>query len=212
MFAPPESMLKARAVWVLPEGHPIVQAWSWVVFAAMVAVSWGLTMGKVIQKLNEDTDMMSRALQPLRRTYILALCCYSSALVWLQILAMSCLLFVGAAIVFILYTFLPAVSRKAPMYETLCKFRNRAQMALSPSMHLASLRPCHMRAHGFILALVMLAPIVPTLFYIDKQDLRDQNKLRAKALRVLFMIPVIWGLGYGAYASVCTGRAVAALL
>lgn len=200
-YAALEDLLRPRAPWLLADAHPGAQAWTWAVFFGILALAWFTLMGKLVTKLYDDTDQP----RPLRRTYIIAFACYACAQAWLQMLFLSCLLFVGLTVLFIIYSFLP------PVPELLQPMRNRVQMCLSPVFWLAWLKPHHLAAHGVILLAAMAFAFVPALCYVTQGDLASDRvyTLRAKVLRILFAMPVLCSIGYLVYAGTCVTRALA---
>jgi hypothetical protein len=204
-FAPPKSMVKARVPWVLPEGHWALQAWSWMVFLVLLSTAWGTTIRIVLGKFQDDTSIRIEQGLAVRRTYLIALCCYTNAIAWLQLMFGTCYLYIGMTMMFIMYTFVP-MDDLPPAMQTA---RLIVQGLLDPTNALAWLRQHHLAAHGFMLVIMALVPFFPILLYLRTEDLKDIQVTRAKTLRILFILPLMWFVGYITYALLCISRAAA---
>ncbi len=210
MFRPCDPVTVPRQPWVLPAGHWVHQAYSWLVFLLLLGTAWVVVLRKAMAKLAEDTDQQVRAGDALRRTYLLALCALTGAQVWISVVYGAVVVYVAMSIVFIVMSFLPTahLPGAAPLVnQLLTAGRMNLQRMLDPRVALGWLHAHHMAAHGFVLLVLVCLPVVPILLYIHNDDLRDAYTTRAKVMRVLFVLPLLWALCYTVYAALCVGRA-----
>ncbi len=203
------SLTTPRKPWVLPTGHWLLQAWSWLVFMFIVITAWLIVMVKVLNKLDEDTSQQVRAKLPLRRTYLIALCAYANAQVWGSMLYNAVMVYVGLTIVFIIASFVPPSNIEG--YPKISQFLNSSRMnlqrLLDPRNALGWLEAHHMAAHAFVFVLMLCVPVLPILLYMHNNDLKDVFVARAKVLRVLFIMPIMWIVAYAVYSGLCIAGA-----
>jgi hypothetical protein len=172
---------------------PFIQAYTWTVFILLLLVSWDTVLAKIMDRMNDDTDMADANAEPVRRTYILVLVAYSVICVWFRIMLLMIFGFVGCSLI------------SMTAHYAMSKLLEKALVWIAnPAYIFDSVTTMHMPFHATVAALAVVYAFTPIVLYIRNPDLvQNKNKLRAKIVRILFGVPFFMLLVYGIYGCYC---------
>jgi hypothetical protein len=175
---------------------------TWLVFLVTLAVAQHLTLISTVDKLYEASQKQQKVAgaDPVRRTYLMALCLYAVVSMWFRILFIIIMWYNGCVFWILLWGCLPPAVLNWGGIQWFLRM-------IDPSAIFHSISVQHMPAHGVILLASVVTPMIPLLFYLRKDDLVQPNVAITKTLRVVFVTPCLIGISYALYALLCFNRA-----
>jgi hypothetical protein len=157
---------------------PLVQSYTWIIFIGVMLLGWERSIGKIIDRMNDETEAASVGGTPLRRTFLIALVFYALVAVWFKMIVLMIFGYVLCSLV--------AMTAHYALSVTI----EKALVWLSnPAYIFDSVSTAHVPFHAVVGLGAAASASVSILLYIRNNDLQNQEALRAKMLRVLLCMP-----------------------
>lgn len=168
---------------------PVVQTYTWAIFIFVMLLAWERAIGRLIDRMNDETEAMLLGEVPLRRTFLVALVIYAIVAVWFKMIV---LMIIG-------YVLCSLVSMTA--HYAISKTVERIMVwASNPAYIFDSVSTNNIPFHAVVGVGAASSASIAILMYIRNEDLSNQDVLRAKMLRVLLCVPSFMFVCYIVYA------------
>jgi len=165
---------------------------TWCVFAGFMVVAWDAAMASSITRLKMDTGtMFGPGGEGVRRPYLIALSAYSVAVAWSWIAILALLMYAGITVIMCMAPFGPEFAAEA------------IGVLLAPDLLLHCIDAAHIPFHAAVAVATVLSAAAATGFYVTEIDLEEESSVRSKAVRLLFIAPMVMTVAYGIYILSC---------
>lgn len=187
------------AVFSACEECPLAQVYTWVAFAGFMLASWDFVSPAVMNRLIDETDANAANGEPVKRTYMLALCLYMLVLLWYHMLYLMVFAYMGCSLVAMTAHYIP---------NELKLFKGLLVWLADPNILFRSVRTIHMPLHGLVMGSWLVACLVSVLWYVQKRDLENKVRARSKFVRIVFSTAATMVTTYLIYCVVAFMRAL----
>ena len=168
---------------------------TWTLFFLLLIAGWDMALGASIRRIKKDVGTVYKSGKAdgkgFRRPYLMALSAFSVAIAWSWIAVCCMLVYWCTTTLVCMGPYLPHLVEKA------------IGALFTPDLLLHCVDAANIPFHAAVAVTTVAAASISIGFYVTEKDLEDESSVVSKAVRILFIAPIVMAFAYVAYAATC---------